>query len=132
MKNLLYFKYADLAAQLLALLVPFCCAMLFSNITYCFYSYLTVGSVQVLSCFMNSAYLPKILQHKERKIYIRTLVGFFIFIVVTAVVLLIIIGYSLLLVSPFIAAWYMYITYREIKLIGMVKAEGIEFKNTRQ
>lgn len=128
MKKLLYFKYADLVAQLLALLIPFVCSLVFADITYCFYTYLTVGAVQILSCFLNSAFLPTILQHKQRKIYIKTLVGFFIFIVVTAVVLLIIIGYSLLLISPVIAAWYISITHREIKLIRMVMKEGIEFK----
>lgn len=132
MKNLLHFKYIDLAAQLLALLVPLAWAFISRDGIYYLGCYVSLGTVQILSCFLNSAFLPKILRHKHRMTYIKTLVGIFIFTVATAVVLLYIIGFVLMLVLPFIAAWYISITHSEMKLIQRALVEGIEFKQTQQ
>ena len=132
MKNLLYFKYADLAAQLLALLIPWAMAAFTYDITYFFFGYLAVFIAQIISCMLNSAYLPKVLQLKDRKRYIKTIVGIFIFSLVTAIVLIYVIMIALMLAFPFIAIWYMFITSREINLLKMVAAEGIELKKVDQ
>ncbi|PQJ11558.1 hypothetical protein CJD36_007090 [Flavipsychrobacter stenotrophus] len=132
MKNLLYFKYADLAAQLLALLIPWGYAAFTYDINYFFFGYFTVFIAQIISCMLNSAYLPKVLQLKDRKRYIKTIVGIFVFTLVTAIVLIYIIGMLLVVAFPIIAIWYMVTTFREIKLIRMVMSEGIEFKKSDQ
>ena len=132
MKNLLYFKYADLAVQLLALLIPWAVAAFTYDMTYFFFGYLAVFIAQIISCMLNSGYLPKVLQLKDRKRYIKTIVGICVFSLVTAIVLMYVIMIALMLAFPFIATWYMFITSREIKLMRMVMAEGIELKKVDQ
>ncbi len=132
MKNLLYFKYADLAAQLLALLIPWGYAAFAGDINYFAGGYLIILIVQIISCLLNSAFLPKVLQIRDRKRYIYTIVGIFGFTLVTAFILFYIIGMLLVVAFPIIAIWYMVTTFREIKLIRMVMSEGIEFKKSDQ
>ncbi|PQJ11557.1 hypothetical protein CJD36_007085 [Flavipsychrobacter stenotrophus] len=134
MKRLVNYKYADLVAQLLALVVPLIWAVAGKDVSNGFFCYTTVGIIQIISCLFNKSFLPQTLKHKSRGKYETLLsvvvmmgmvLGFVVGIVifsgtmVSGFYAVIIIGYMLLLLTPIMDLWYLWVTCIEIKYITL-------------
>ena len=131
MKNLLYFKYADIAAQLLALLGPLVWGAIKADVSFAFLCYLTLGTVQITSCLLNKTFLPQTQRNKSRHNYEDLLLILFLALLVIGIFVTIVIffsslalgfllnvvGYILAILSAIMGLWYIWLSYKEIKNI---------------
>lgn len=121
MRTTLYLKQTDLIIQLAAVALPAIEAIYYTDISCLMMAYLALGSAQVISCIINGFALPAGFKHKHRIAYQYVLAS--IAIVTFAIVAgksddqRAFIFYSLMVASPFIAAWYMWLSYKEVKFL---------------
>ena len=119
MKTILHLKQGDLATQIIALGIPSILCFITQGFAAIMMAYFIVGGVQFLSCLLNIALNNK-LRNKSRRYYELTLLGIISIFVLSIVFdpesgTLVAIG--LLFISPFLAIWYGYITYDEIRIV---------------
>lgn len=128
MKELLLAKRIDLWLQVLALLIPVAWAIARQDFFTSLLAYLTVGSVQVLSCIVNKIGLDKKLRHNGRGKYEKLLVAVLLIEGIALLwlwlddysslrsILQVVLG-ALPFVSPFMAIWYMAMTKEELVMV---------------
>jgi len=128
MKELLLAKRIDLWLQVLALLIPVAWAIARQDFFTSLLAYLTVGSVQVLSCIVNKIGLDKKLRHNGRSKYEKLLVAVLLIEGIALLwlwlddysslrsILQVVLG-ALPFVSPFMAIWYMAMTKEELVMV---------------
>lgn len=121
MRTILYLKQVDMALQLGGLFIPIAISIYY-HAAYCMiYAYILIGIAQVISCIINALALPAEYQHKSRIAYQYVLAS--IAVVIFAVLAgksddqRMFIYYTLMVVSPFLATWYMWFSYKEVKLL---------------
>lgn len=105
MKAILYYKYADIAMQLLALVTPLGLAFIKQDINYFAGCYLSVICAQLVSCLWNAVFFYKILRHRHRGQYGWLVLAFLAATVVLGLVLGPLVLYFLLAAAPFLACW---------------------------
>ena len=125
MRTTLFFKRADVVLQLTALIIPIIIGF-FGEGWVLLVTYLTVGSAQLLSCLLNRLFLDKFLRHSNRTGYEIAIV----FLIITFGLVFNLPGvptglrstfFGLLpLISPFLAVWYGYISYQELRAAFMM------------
>lgn len=110
------FKTIDLWGQII--LIPLCTVIAIVDVGYVFYSYIIVGSWQILSMLIHLMLQPHYIALKARRYYSITAVGLLLLMMLffpTGQTGFIYYGIFMLLVSPFVAIWYLYICYEEKK-----------------
>jgi hypothetical protein len=126
MKKLLRYKKFDLCMQFAAIIAPFAIAVISNEAEKMLSFYLIVGVTQALSAIINSGNYPLQLRHHTRKAYGQT-VWTMLAIVVLLTITTGILGFVILLIlPPFLALWYLLITVREVQLLQVIIADGIE------
>lgn len=112
--------------QFAAMIAPFAIAVISNDADNMLSFYLIVGTVQALSAMFNSANYPLQLRHHTRRVYSRV-VWIMLAIVVLLTITTGILGFIILLIlPPFQALWYLLITLKEIQLLQLIIADGIE------
>lgn len=136
MKEILIAKRIDFWLQILALLLPFIWAIAANQFFIMFFAYISVGSVQVLSCVLNKiGWQPK-LKHDGRSKYEQLLL--YVLIIMPLVWLVpavtgirwvnhiaMCIGILLPLLSPFMAMWYLSMTWEELVLVRRLSVRRV-------
>jgi len=132
MKTTLYFKYADIILQIIALGYPIVLCVQEHDASKLFWAYLSVGSVQYVSCFMNRMFLDGCFREDTRERYEVFLLIITIMAIISGIFittsasnphfgeffgLIWVCLVALLFVSPFLAFWYGMITFHEIDII---------------
>jgi len=145
MVDLLFWKKADLSVQLSAMILPLVLSAIFKSEAILAFAYLIVGGVQILSCLIHRFFYALEKRGKGRIQYeITLLVIFALFLTFYANVygfstenhykthstdyseILLLFGFCMLVVSPFLAAWYFSICYREYKNESLMAETGKE------
>jgi hypothetical protein len=128
MKEAIIAKRIDLWLQALALLIPVVWAIAAKEMYILFAAYFSVGGVQVLSCILNKIGWNPNLKHNGRTRYEQLLLVIGVVMPLAYVALrttdngllgipaIFLLG-SLLVVSPFMAIWYLSITREELLLV---------------
>lgn len=118
MKTTLVWKRIDTYLQIAAIIIPCIFAIVDQNFFELFITYFTLGSVQVISCIMNATFLDSFLKDDGRRSYQRMLIVVACIGVVSAVTPLVMIYlFILLFVSPFMAIWYLNMSYNELQTV---------------
>lgn len=131
MRTVSFLKLIDFILQLCALFLPIICAVAEGEYYYIIFGYLAVGSVQVVSCILNALALDKFYRNSSRRAYeyvlaVISLLTFIAFLFSESHQLygvsqiLQIPLYATILVSPFLAIWYMWLSYKEMMYIRSV------------
>ncbi len=119
MKTILFYKQFDFWLQILAVAIPAITAMFTGVAYYCIYAYVFLGMVQVISCFVNGFILEYYQKHKSRIVYQYVLATITVLVATVSIFDTDngkqFIFYTLMVVAPFIAAWYMWFSYKETK-----------------
>jgi hypothetical protein len=109
-------KTIDFRAQLLLIIagVLFCAI----NLNSFYVSYFIVGGWQVLSC-LTHFFLPHFYPYSGRKIYLLVLLLLAMLGIIALLSPAFILPYLfiLLFISPLMAIWYCFISYKEVKLL---------------
>ena len=125
MKTVLFFKQFDFVAQILAFLIPVVSAVVVSRYYLIIFCYLAGGAVQVISCIANGLALNKFYRNKGRVVYEYLLFGMALITFITLLFrgghlipdLLLGAFYAIMVISPFMAIWYMWLSYREVSFL---------------
>ena len=126
MKTILQYKYFDLFVQLAACLAPVIIAIVGNDTALLISFYFIVGPVQAFSSIINTVTLPEQIKHHTRKPY-RWAVWILIGIATAATICTGFGGFILMMVfSPFLAIWYLLITLKELSLLRLIVADGIQ------
>ena len=125
-------KIADLGIQVVLFLAGLAVFLLTNEEQLYFYFYYLLGSWQILSLVIHHIDNRGLQFFQKRRIYSQAIAGVFITGAISLLLLIfktpVIIFYlfGLLLLSPFLAIWYMSICYREI--LQLRKRELIHLK----
>ena len=125
-------KIADLGIQVVLFLAGLAVFLLTNEEQLYFYFYYLLGSWQILSLLIHHIDNRGLPFFQKRRIYSQAIAGVFITGAISLLLLIfktpVIIFYlfGLLLLSPFLAIWYMSICYREI--LQLRKRELIHLK----
>ncbi len=125
-------KIADLGIQVVLFLAGLAVFLLTNEEQLYFYFYYLLGSWQILSLLIHHIDNRGLQFFQKRRIYSQAIAGVFITGAISLLLLIfktpVIIFYlfGLLLLSPFLAIWYMSICYREI--LQLRKRELIHLK----
>ncbi|PQJ11556.1 hypothetical protein CJD36_007080 [Flavipsychrobacter stenotrophus] len=118
MKTLHILKQIDFYLQLLGF-APILVAFAVQDPYPLLFSFIWIGAVQVLSCIINGFALQDYQKHAARRTYQFVLLT--IAVLVAGLLLLnneylsFYFLYALVLTSPFVILWYMWISYKEMK-----------------
>jgi hypothetical protein len=121
MRTTLYLKQTDLAIQLAAVALPTIEAIYYTDISCMMTAYVALGLAQVISCIINGFALPGEYKHTTRIAYQYVLAS--IAMLIFAVVAgksddqRAFIFYALMVASPFLATWYLWFSYKEVKFL---------------
>lgn len=118
MKTTLFLKRIDLFVQLLALAIPILLACLHCDFCYLFMCYITLGVTQLVSCIINYATFNPNYRHNDRLRYqymVCIILALLLLLKLVPALYFIFIGVAV--VSPFMAADYLRITYLETRFI---------------
>lgn len=69
MRTTLYLKIADLATQVLTILIPLIMGIVMAEPGVILIAYFFIGCAQLLSAFLNSVFLDVFYKHEGRRIY---------------------------------------------------------------
>jgi hypothetical protein len=125
MKTQLFLKQFDFAIQVLAFFIPVLLAAVTGTYYLLIFSYLAGGAVQVVSCIINAFALNKFYRNNGRVAYEYTLLGIALVTFIAALfgecnnnaALSDVLLTPILMISPFLAIWYMLFSYQEMTFI---------------
>src|SRR5689334_641384 len=109
------FKSVDVVIQLLTIVAGIL-YFLFTNKEEFFYAYFVTGGWQLFSCSIHGLFPQYYYPLKARNYYLISLAVVFIIGLTSLLGFLLGFLYFLLLFSPFMAIWYCYICFKEVKL----------------
>lgn len=119
MKTLLLLKQFDLLLQLAACILPLVFAVIVADLSAVLLAYLMVGIAQIISCLLNGALLSYYQKHLHRKMYQYILTSVGLLAGASALIgngqIGQVVFYGIMVVSPFIAVWYFWFSYKETK-----------------
>ncbi len=114
-------QQADMAAQILACIIPLLAALISNDSDILLAIYLTVGAVQIISCLAHAAIIDDNFRSPYRTSYEVTLFSIFLLFCLVLVfpMLAWLMFYILLAVTPFMAIWYFSICMYETRMLSI-------------